>query len=78
MIEIVAFGDTIIVNYQLSIVHYLALQRSDKLEFEPILSSGGFTIFTKFSLRKKYLCEYYKKLNFLHFLGCFYGTFCIQ
>jgi len=33
MIEIVAFGDTIIVNYQLSIVHYLALQRSDKLEF---------------------------------------------
>jgi len=36
MIEIVAFGDTIIVNYQLSIVHYLALQRSDKLVFEEI------------------------------------------
>ena len=52
--------------------------RIDKPEFGCGGRYNKFTIFTKFHPHKNFLCEYYEKLNFLHFLGCFYGTFCIQ
>ena len=36
MIEIVAVGDTIILNFQFSILNYLSFRRNDKYEFDTL------------------------------------------
>ena len=36
MIEIVAKGDTFIINFQFSILNYLSFRRNDKYEFDMV------------------------------------------